>query len=573
MKLDRTEFKRLKRLDTSSLRWYVANSLRETSELRRDNAYGVSVVFLALKKQSSNTEKLREHISNCFDSKTVISYLFKVIDQELEVIDYLAGKVESDMLKAGVLFEDFNRLSYSNFDTTPEGLTNLALSILTIASEDVVLDMGSGLGGFLTEAAIVYDSKARYGIEINTSNIIISSIRAYVSGANIEYLQGNILSQDFSRLGATKIFSNFPLSERISKIDTYVANNPELKEIFSNTKRTITGDWAYVLAAYFTMKPGGKCVCIMSNAGTWNQADAEIRKLALEKEIINSVIALPANLLPNTRIPSTMLVLSDNNKNIKMVDASHMFTEGRRQNSLEEANIQDILEALKSSNEYSKTVTLADIKENDFVLNPVRYIDYADEVKDGVELGDIALSINRGASITSSELNKLVTDKDTGINYLMLANISDGIIDSVLPNISDLDQKYERYLINNNSVIVSKNAPFKVSRLDSSDDRKIIANGNLYYIEINDKIINPKFVEAFLQSESGIAQLTRLAKGTAMQNISIQDLKRLKIPNISRQQQDEIANEYVDIKDQLRTLKRQIDIVRDKQARIIEEVE
>ncbi|NLC26743.1 MAG: N-6 DNA methylase [Fastidiosipila sp.] len=571
--MDRTEFKRLKKLDTSSLRWYVADLLRETSELRRDNACGVSVVFLALEKQSLNTEKLEEHISKCFDSKTVTSYLYKVIDQEVEVIDYLSGKFESDMLKAGILFEDFNRLSYSDFDATPEGLTNLALSILSIASEDVVLDMGSGLGGFLTETAMAYNSKAQYGIEINTSNIIISSIRAYVSGVNIEYLQGNILSQDFSRLGATKIFSNFPLSERISKIDTYIAHNPELKDIFSSTKRTITGDWAYVLAAYFTMTPGGKCVCIMSNAGTWNQADAEIRKTVLEKGIINSVIALPANLLPNTRIPSTMLVLSENNTNIKMVDASDMFTEGRRQNFLEEANIQDILEALESSNEFSKTVKMADIIENDYVLNPIRYIDYADEIKDGVELGNIALSINRGASIASSELNKLVTDTDTGINYLMLANISDGIIDSVLPNISDLDQKYERYLINNNNVIVSKNAPFKVSRLENSDDRKIIANGNLYFIEINDKIINPIFVEAFLQSELGIAQLTRLAKGTAMKNISIQDLKRLKIPNVNRQQQDEIADEYVDIKDQLRTLKRQIDIVRDKQARIIEEVE
>jgi len=59
------------------------------------------------------------------------------------------------------------------------------------------------------------------------------------------------------------------------------------------------------------------------------------------------------------------------------------------------------------------------------------------------------------------------------------------------------------------------------------EDKTILANGNLYFIELDESKVNPTFVEVFLQSEVGMTQLNRYAKGAAMKSISIQDLKTI----------------------------------------------
>ena len=69
-----------------------------------------------------------------------------------------------------------------------------------------------------------------------------------------------------------------------------------------------------------------------------------------------------------------------------------------------------------------------------------------------------------------------------------------------------------------------------------------------------------------------MAQLHRFAKGGILKSISIQDLKKIEIPNIPREQQDRIAEEYLQLKDQLNVLQRQMDLVRDRMDRILEGV-
>ena len=102
------------------------------------------------------------------------------------------------------------------------------------------------------------------------------------------------------------------------------------------------------------------------------------------------------------------------------------------------------------------------------------------------------------------------------------------------------------------------------------DDEYILASGNLYFIELDETKVNPVFVEAFLQSEAGLSQLNRLSKGTVMKSISIQDLKNIRIPDLPREQQDKIAEEYSNLNDLLIVLKEQIDLSLDKKARLFE---
>ncbi len=99
-----------------------------------------------------------------------------------------------------------------------------------------------------------------------------------------------------------------------------------------------------------------------------------------------------------------------------------------------------------------------------------------------------------------------------------------------------------------------------------------MAHSNLYFLELDESSVNPLFVSVFLQSEVGMAQLNSLSKGTVVRSISIQDLKRVQIPNLPREQQDRIAEEYQNLSDDLIVLQRQADLIRDKRSRLLEGV-
>ena len=45
------------------------------------------------------------------------------------------------------------------------------------------------------------------------------------------------------------------------------------------------------------------------------------------------------------------------------------------------------------------------------------------------------------------------------------------------------------------------------------EGNKILANGNLYVIELDEDKINPYFLKAYLESENGKAALSRVAVG------------------------------------------------------------
>lgn len=561
----------LENQDISSAYNNLLNDIKSDINPREYFRYCIAIAYLSFIAKEIGVGNLPKFIDENVNDETTKRHLHKIYTEQKNTIRMTEKKVDAKILKNIVLFSEETFVNFGE-NVTPHFLNQLALGIMKVSSDDILLDLGSGVGGFIVQAAGSTECKALYGVEIQTNNVITSNIKALLSGGNVKFIQGNMLSQEFSYLKATKVFSNFPIGMKLKNIEHEISNHPKLSIMFKNAKRTITSDWIFAMAAYHALSSDGKAVCIMANSGTWNQSDQGIRKLMIEKGMIEGVIALPSNLLPNTGIAVSMVVLSQNNKKIRMVDASNIVTVMRRQNTLTDQNVEEILTAYNKNSAISKSVKLNEIKKNEYAINPVRYIEYEDDVKDGIPLGDVILSINRGAMIKSDELDMLSTSENTGYHYLMLQNIKDGVIDKDLPKLTHIDEKYKKYCITNNSLIVSKISPFKIAMANFNEDETVLANGNLYYIKVDENKVNPVFVEAFLQNEIGLAQLTRLSKGTVMSNISITDLKRVMIPKLSREEQNRIADEYSNLKDQLIVLEKQIDLVKDKKARLLEEV-
>ncbi|MFC2159238.1 N-6 DNA methylase [Actinomycetota bacterium] len=565
--------KNLKNKKIEEVGFYIMNLLRDSFNREDSVSYQVAVTTLALiLNETHNRSSMISYLENHIGDETTLTFLKKIEKEYYNQVEDLSKKFDVETLKAAVLHAEPRRFTATDVSSTPEGISNLAISLLSLTQDDIILDLGSGVGSFLIQAAKASKSKNLYGVEINTTNVIIANLRKFINGLPIKVIQGNIISQDYSSLSANKVFSNYPLGMRLPMLEKYLDQNTKLKKYFKEAKRTVSGDWIFGMAAYLNMHMPGKTVILMSNAGTWNKPDEVFRQKLLENGIVEGIILLPARLLSSTMIPLTMIVLSNNNKEVRMVDASEIYTEGRRQNSLESKDVKKIIEAYYSDTSISKKVKLNKIAKQEYILNPQRYIGADSGIADGISLGEISKTISRGAMIKSKELDELISTKETNFQYLMLQNIQDGVVESNLPSLVGIDKKYRKYCISDKNLIISKISPFKVAMAHLKNDEIVLANGNLYFIELDEEKVNPVFVEIFLQSETGIAQLNRFAKGAAMKSINIQDLKMIQIPNIPRKKQDLIAENYENLCDELIVLQRQSDLIRDRKAKLLEEV-
>lgn len=122
-----------------------------------------------------------------------------------------------------------------------------------------------------------------------------------------------------------------------------------------------------------------------------------------------------------------------------MVDASELFVEGRRVNELSYENISLIINATKNDSDISMYVSAEQLRDNDYVLSMNRYIVH--DVADGMAFGDVIKRITRGAQLNAKALDEITTTVPTDMQYLMLANIKNGLIDKELPYLKSIDKK------------------------------------------------------------------------------------------------------------------------------------
>lgn len=575
--LDKKKYIELQKNDYANFEWTLINSLRAFCVPDEYLVKGISVAFLTfLWKQTVEKEKttLASVISEKINDETTAHFLNNVAFEFGNLIFDLTDKYDEDVLVSYILFAEPNRYSEVSDYATPRGIIKLAINILDIKPDDKVLDMGSGLNNFLITASVTENSAKYFGVEINTKSIVVANIRSLVAENDITVVQGDMLAKSCNEFGANKIFSNYPIGMKLAQLKQKIDVNPTLRKYFGNMKRNISSDWIYNFAVLDNLGDSGRAVVLMTNSGTWNSSDEMIRKYFIESGHIEGVILLPERLFTGTGIPMTLLVLGKNkSQTVKMVDASSIYTKGRRQNTLEENDIAHIMEYYNTDSKFSRSVSIEEISKEEYLLNPQRFNLSMNEDVDGIPFEDICIQISRGAQIKSSELDELATSESTGFHYLMLQNINEGLIEESLPNLKTIDKRYEKHCIQDNNLILSKiGFPFKVGLAHVEPNEKILANGNLYFIELDESKVNPVFVKAFLESELGQAQLSKLSKGSAMKSISIRDLIQLRIPNISRKEQEKISLQYLDLCDDIVILQKQLEKIKDKKANLLNRV-
>ena len=113
------------------------------------------------------------------------------------------------------------------------------------------------------------------------------------------------------------------------------------------------------------------------------QAEGQIRANLIEKNNIDAIIGLPANIFFGTGIPTLIMVLKKNrgSEGVIIIDASKGFIKDGKQNKLRACDVKKIADTYRDRKEvpgFSRVVTRDEIRRNEYNLNIPRYVDSSD---------------------------------------------------------------------------------------------------------------------------------------------------------------------------------------------------
>ena len=154
-------------------------------------------------------------------------------------------------------------------------------------------------------------------------------------------------------------------------------------------------DFAFVQHMIHHLADDGTMACVLPHGVLFRgAAEGHIRQFLIEdRNYLDAVIGLPANIFFGTSIPTCILVMRKQRKTnapVLFIDASQHFEKVKTQNKLREEDISKItstyadylgggLNAGELEEKYSYIATQDEIRENDYNLNIPRYVDTFEE--------------------------------------------------------------------------------------------------------------------------------------------------------------------------------------------------
>ena len=323
---------------------------------------------------------------------------FHLDDNEQDILgdayEYLIGKFASDAgKKAGEFY-------------TPQEVSKLLSKLVTIDKTKLkaVFDPTCGSGSLLLRVNKEADVSNFCGQELNQTTYNLARMNMILHGIHFkdfDIKQGDSL-EDPQFLDQTfeAIVANPPFSANWSSDKKFLKD-----ERFSGAGKLppkSKADYAFVEHMIYHLDENGTMVIVLPHGVLFRgAAEGQIRKhLVWEKNYLDAVIGLPANLFYGTGIPTCILVFKkcrEADDDILFIDASKYFEKVKNQNKLREEDIDKIFNTYKNRLEiekYSHKATLKEIEENDFNLNIPRYVDTFEE-EEPINLNEVISDLRK----------------------------------------------------------------------------------------------------------------------------------------------------------------------------------
>ena len=170
-------------------------------------------------------------------------------------------------------------------------------------------------------------------------------------------------------------------------------------------------DYAFLLHELHHLKPDGVMTIVLPHGVLFrgapdDGAEGQIRQRLIEKNQIDAIIGLPANIFFGTSIPTLIMVLKQHRDrdDVLIIDASKGFVKDGKQNKLRASDIKRVADTWRSREEipgFSRRVSRDVIRNNGYNLNIPRYVDSSE----APEQYDIYATMFGG--IPNSEIDQL----------------------------------------------------------------------------------------------------------------------------------------------------------------------
>ncbi len=291
---------------------------------------------------------------------------------------------------------------------TPQQVSTILARIVTSNGTgaktrlDSVYDPTCGSGSLLLrvarEVGIRNIAKGFVGQELNRTTYNLARMNMILHG--VHYRQFDLKQEDtlvrpqHEGMQFEAVVANPPFSADWSADPAFTTD--DRFSTFGKLPPASKADYAFVLHMLHHLADNGTMAVILPHGALFRGgSEGAIRKILIEeRNWLDAVIGLPANIFYGTSIPTCIMVFKkcrENPDDILIIDSSAHFEKAKNQNSLRDKDVEKIISTYRNRTEeerYSHVATMAEIEENDWNLNIPRYVDTFEEEK-RVDLGAV----------------------------------------------------------------------------------------------------------------------------------------------------------------------------------------
>ncbi|MEO9655388.1 N-6 DNA methylase [Marinomonas sp.] len=370
------------------------------------------------------------------------------------VYEYFLGKFAATEGKGGGEFY------------TPKSVVTLLAQMLE-PYQGTVYDPCCGSGGmFVQSLKFVKEHEGRskdiaiYGQELTSTTYKLAKMNLAIRG-----LSGNLgekpadtfFSDQHPDLKADYIMANPPFNLKDWRSDAELTDDPRFAGY--RTPPTGNANYGWILHMLSKLSETGTAGFVLANGSMSSNTsgEGEIRQQLVENDRVECMIALPGQLFYTTQIPVCLWIISKDKtantaKGFRNRETETLFIDAREMGSMisrvhkdltvdDLAKIADTFHAWRSSDEalkqrvasgdckiseyqdtagFCKSATLEDIKTNDYVLTPGRYVGAADIEDDGipfeVKMRELSQTLYSQMN-QAEELDKAIRKNLEGLGY------------------------------------------------------------------------------------------------------------------------------------------------------------
>jgi len=335
---------------------------------------------------------------------------------------------------------------------TPQSIVKILVDMLAPEPEKRVYDGCCGSGGMFVQSERFIEMHEHrkgkisiFGQESNPTTYKLAKMNLAIRGIDAKIELGDTLMNDkFPELKVDYVIANPPFN-----VSDYNINKAETYKWKYGIPPTGNANYAWLQLFVSKLAPYGTAGIVLANGSMSSEiaTEGEIRKAMIEADLVDCMVSLPSQLFYNTQIPACLWFLARNKSGsspsgraggegfrnrtneVLFIDARELGTMiSRKQKELSDTDIAKISETyhkwrastVSATDEYKdipgfcKSATIQDIRKNNYILTPGRFIDFKAADEDGTSYDEQMQKLV--ASLKKQREKSIILDEEIKIN-------------------------------------------------------------------------------------------------------------------------------------------------------------